>query len=156
MELILLKFDNKVATERKKKMAARKIIRDQMILMRKSTDAKPDDKKIAEDLRDTLLANKDKAIGLAANMIGKSKKIIAVFIGPFPVVMLNPKIVKSEGKYLTEEGCLSLDGVRKTARYEKIWVEYEDLSFTKRSAEYDGIAAEAIQHEIDHTKGKII
>ena len=83
-------------------MTAQNIIHDQLFLSQKSTSANRADLKVAEDLRDTLLANRDKAVGLAANMIGKNKRIIAFYVGPLPLVMLNPQITKKSGEYLTE------------------------------------------------------
>jgi peptide deformylase len=101
-------------------MTAQNIIHDQLFLSQKSTSANRSDLKVAEDLRDTLLANRDKAVGLAANMIGKNKRIIAFYVGLLPLVMINPQITKKSGEYLTEEGCLSLSGERKTKRYRTI------------------------------------
>lgn len=93
---------------------------------------------------------------MAANMIGENKDIIAVTVGFFNIVMFNPKIVSKSGEYETEEGCLSLDGIRKTKRYEEIEVEYLDISFKKQRKKYSGFTAQIIQHEIDHLSGIII
>lgn len=93
---------------------------------------------------------------MAANMIGESKNIIAVTVGFFNIVMFNPKIVSKNGEYETEEGCLSLDGVRKTKRFEEIEVEYLDINFKKQRKKYSGFTAQIIQHEIDHLNGIII
>lgn len=137
-------------------MTVQNIIHDQLFLSQKSTSANRADLKIAEDLRDTLLANRDKAAGLAANMIGKNKRIIAFYVGPLPLVMLNPRIIRRSGEYLTSEGCLSLNGERKTKRYKTITVTYQNISLETKTQEFTGFIAEVIQHEIDHCEGILI
>ena len=137
-------------------MTAQNIIHDQLFLSQKSTSANRADLKVAEDLRDTLLANRDKAIGLAANMIGKNKRIIAFYVGLLPLVMLNPQITKKSGEYLTEEGCLSLSGERKTKRYRTITVTYQDMNLNTKTQEFTDFIAEVIQHEVDHCEGILI
>ena len=137
-------------------MTAQNIIHDQLFLSQKSTSANRADLKIAEDLRDTLLVNRDKAAGLAANMIGKNKRIIAFYVGPLPLVMLNPQIIRRSGEYLTSEGCLSLNGERKTKRYKTITVTYQNISLETKTQEFTGFIAEVIQHEIDHCEGILI
>ena len=137
-------------------MTVQNIIYDQLFLSHKSTSANRADLKIAEDLRDTLLANRDKAAGLAANMIGKNKRIIAFYVGPLPLVMLNPRIIRRSGEYLTSEGCLSLNGERKTKRYKTITVTYQNMSLETKTQEFTGFIAEVIQHEIDHCEGILI
>lgn len=137
-------------------MTAQNIIHDQLFLSQKSNSANRADLKIAEDLRDTLLANRDKAAGLAANMIGKNKRIIAFYVGPLPLVMLNPRIIRRSGEYLTSEGCLSLNGERKTKRYKTITVTYQNMSLETKTQEFTGFIAEVIQHEIDHCEGILI
>lgn len=137
-------------------MTAQNIIHDQLFLSQKSTSANRADLKIAEDLRDTLLANRDKAAGLAANMIGKNKRIIAFYVVPLPLVMLNPQIIRRSGEYLTSEGCLSLNGERKTKRYKTITVTYQNMSLETKTQEFTGFIAEVIQHEIDHCEGILI
>lgn len=137
-------------------MTAQNIIHDQLFLSQKSTSANRADLKVAEDLRDTLLANRDKAVGLAANMIGKNKRIIAFYVGPLPLVMLNPQITKKSGEYLTEEGCLSLSGERKTKRYRMITVTYQDMNLSTKTQEFTDFIAEVIQHEVDHCEGILI
>ncbi|ATO53112.1 peptide deformylase [Lactobacillus amylovorus] len=137
-------------------MTAQNIIHDQLFLSQKSTSANRADLKVAEDLRDTLLANRDKAVGLAANMIGKNKRIIAFYVGPLPLVMLNPQITKKSGEYLTEEGCLSLSGERKTKRYRTITVTYQDMNLSTKTQEFTDFIAEVIQHEVDHCEGILI
>lgn len=137
-------------------MTAQNIIHDQLFLSQKPTSANRADLKVAEDLRDTLLANRDKAVGLAANMIGKNKRIIAFYVGPLPLVMLNPQITKKSGEYLTEEGCLSLSGERKTKRYRTITVTYQDMNLNTKTQEFTDFIAEVIQHEVDHCEGILI
>lgn len=137
-------------------MTAQNIIHDQLFLSQKSTSANRADLKVAEDLRDTLLANRDKAVGLAANIIGKNKRIIAFYVGLLPLVMLNPQITKKSGEYLTEEGCLSLSGERKTKRYRTITVTYQDMNFNTKTQEFTDFIAEVIQHEVDHCEGILI
>lgn len=137
-------------------MTAQNIIHDQLFLSQKSTSANRADLKVAEDLRDTLLANRDKAVGLAANMIGKNKRIIAFYVGLLPLVMLNPQITKKSGEYLTEEGCLSLSGERKTKRYRTITVTYQDMNLNTKTQEFTDFIAKVIQHEVDHCEGILI
>lgn len=137
-------------------MTAKNIIHDQLFLMQKSTPANKQDMQIAIDLRDTLLANKDKAAGLAANMIGKNKRIIAFYVMGMPMIMLNPQIVRKSGEYLATEGCLSLDGERPAKRYKEITVEYQNMNLEHVTQEFTGFIAETIQHEIDHCDGKLI
>lgn len=137
-------------------MTAQNIIHDQLFLSQKSTSANRADLKVAEDLRDTLLANRDKAVGLAANMIGKNKRIIAFYVGLLPLVMLNPQITKKSGEYLTEEGCLSLSGELKTKRYRTITVTYQDMNLNTKTQEFTDFIAEVIQHEVDHCEGILI
>lgn len=137
-------------------MTAQNIIHDQLFLSQKSTSANRADLKIAEDLCDTLLANRDKAAGLAANMIRKNKRIIAFYVGPLPLVMLNPRIIRRSGEYLTSEGCLSLNGERKTKRYKTITVTYQNMSLETKTQKFTGFIAEVIQHEIDHCEGILI
>ncbi|MBQ3110864.1 MAG: peptide deformylase [Clostridia bacterium] len=134
----------------------RNIIKD-IFIFRKAEEATQADLNIAQDLLDTLNANKAICVGMAANMIGFNKRIIS-FMTPFGAsVLINPYIVShSKEYYETEEGCLSLSGVRKTKRYEKITVEYTDMAFKSHRAEFSGYTAQIIQHEIDHCEGVII
>jgi len=134
----------------------RPINRDTFILSKKSTPASLVDMNTVTDLCDTLRANLDRCVGMAANMIGVNKRIIAIAIGPMVIPMLNPVILSKSGPYETEEGCLSLSGVRKTTRYQVIEVEYQDTSFKKRRQTYEGFAAQIIQHEVDHLEGILI
>ena len=133
-----------------------KVIKDPMFLAQKSVDATREDAQVIVDLLDTLRAHLDHCVGMAANMIGVKKRIIVVAAGPFQVPMINPVIVKKSGAYQTEEGCLSLDGVRPCKRYQKIEVEYLDQNFKKQRGKYSGWTAQIIQHEIDHCNGVVI
>lgn len=134
----------------------RPIVKDIMILGRKSEPATKDDAHIITDLKDTLAANHDRCVGMAANMIGFNKRIIIYSSALFDVVMINPVIVCKKGEYETEEGCLSLDGERKTKRYKEIEVEYLDCDFKKQRGVYKDFVAQIIQHECDHLEGIII
>lgn len=125
-------------------------------LGQKSADAVKEDIDIGRDLMDTLAANRERCVGMAANMIGVKKRIIIVNMGITDVVMYNPVIVKKDTPYEAEEGCLSLDGVRKTTRYRNIEVEYLDSKWKKQRQKYTGWTAQIIQHEIDHCEGIII
>lgn len=137
-------------------MAVKNIMRDPMFLAQKSEPATEADKQTVDDLLDTLGANAEKCVGMAANMIGVKKNIIVVSSGPFRFAMINPKITKRSGAYRTEEGCLSLDGVRPCTRYQEIEVDYYDRAFRKQHGKYTGWTAQIIQHEIDHCNGVII
>ena len=132
------------------------IVRDIFFLGQKSEEATKQDLSVGQDLQDTLIANQDRCVGMAANMIGIKRRIIIVNIGFVNIVMYNPVIVKRDSPYETEEGCLSLDGVRKTIRYENIEVEYLDSSWKKHRQQYSGWTAQIIQHEVDHLNGIII
>ena len=125
-------------------------------LSQKSEPSTIADKQLAVDLIDTLAANRERCVGMAANMIGVKKRTIVVNVGFMNVIMHNPKIVSMSKKYETEEGCLSLDGVRKTERYENIEVEYQDINFKPMKQKFSGWTAQIIQHECDHLEGKII
>ena len=134
----------------------REIVKDKLFLQIKSSPAVPGDEKALDDLIDTLRANSEHCVGMAGNMIGVSKRIIAFYAGPFVVGMMNPKLVSKSGAYEAEEGCLSLEGTRKTIRYEAIEVEYEDRQFQRKRMKYSGWTAQIIQHEIDHLEGILI
>lgn len=137
-------------------MTAKTIIKDQWRLMQKANDADQNDLVVGKDLLDTLLANRERAAGLAANMIGVNKRVITFYAGPLAIVMYNPEIVAKSGSYQTEEGCLSLVGTRPTTRYETIVVKYQDQNFERKTQEFTGFIAEVIQHEIDHCQGILI
>ena len=132
------------------------IMRDVLFLSQKSEEATKEDAQIIRDLLDTLQANTEQCVGMAANMIGVKKRIIAVNMGFINVAMVNPVILKKSKPYETEEGCLSLSGIRKTKRYEEIEVEYLDQNFKKQRQKYSGWIAQIIQHEVDHCNGIII
>lgn len=135
----------------------RPICRDVLFLSRKSETAGKEDIPTAIDLADTLRANSARCVGMAANMIGVLKKIIAVQTESGILIMLNPVIVgRSKESYEASEGCLSLTGERTAKRYERITVEYKDLSMKKQRGIYEGFTAQIIQHEIDHLSGIII
>lgn len=134
----------------------KKITRDPMFLAQKSVDATEADKQVISDLLDTLRANLDHCVGMAANMIGVSKNIIVVAAGPFQFAMINPVIAKKTGAFQIEEGCLSLDGVRPCTRYKEIEVDYLDTNFKKQHGKYIGWTAQIIQHEVDHCNGIVI
>ena len=134
----------------------KKIMRDPFFLAQKSEDATEADRQVVMDLLDTLRANLDRCVGMAANMIGVRKNIIVVAAGPFQFAMINPVITKKSGAYKTEEGCLSLDGVRPCTRYEEIEVDYLDQNFKRQHGKYSGWTAQIIQHEIDHCRGIVI
>ncbi len=134
----------------------RPIMHDPLFLAQKSTPATTMDIKIITDLQDTLRANLDHCVGMAANMIGEKKRIIVFCNGPMLMIMVNPKITACSGEYETEEGCLSLKGVRKTKRYQKITVKYLDQTFKQRTDTFEGFTAQIIQHEIDHCNGILI
>ena len=132
------------------------IIRDVILLSRISQKANVTDRSIGENLLDTLTANAEGCAGLAANMIGESKRIIAFFDGDKPVLMYNPEILSKAGAYQTEESCLSLDGVRSVRRYKMIRVRFLNEAFRVRICHYAGFTAQVIQHEIDHCDGILI
>lgn len=134
----------------------RQIVRDTFFLAQKSEPATGKDKQIAVDLLDTLEANSDRCVGMAANMIGFNKRVIVFNMGKQNIVMFNPVIIKKEQPYETEEGCLSLNGVRPTVRYENIEVEYQDMKLRKQKGTFSGFTAQIIQHECDHLEGIII
>lgn len=134
----------------------KEIVKDVMFLSQKAEKATEKDKYIANDLLDTLKANRNRCVGLAANMIGYNKAIICVSGGLYDFVMINPVITSRSGDYETEEGCLSLIGERRCKRYKEIEVDYLDINFNKQHGKYTEFVAEIIQHEIDHTNGIII
>lgn len=134
----------------------RPIVKDVFFLGQKSEPATRQDLPVGQDLMDTLRANQDRCVGMAANMIGVRKKVIIVNMGIMNVVMYNPVIVKKDTPFETEEGCLSLTGVRRTTRYQNIEVEYLDGSWKKKRQKYTGWTAQIIQHECDHLEGIVI
>ena len=126
------------------------------IFSKKATPATEADRQVITDLLDTLRANREICVGMAANMIGVNKAIIVVAAGPFQFAMVNPVITKKSGEYTTEESCLSLDGARNCTRYKEIEVDYLDQNFKPQHGKYSGWTAQIIQHEIDHCNGIII
>ena len=134
----------------------RPIMHDPLFLAHKSEPATEEDRQIITDLMDTLRANLDRCVGMAANMIGEKKRIIVFCNGPMQMVMVNPQITAKSGEYETEEGCLSLAGVRKTKRYQRITVRWLDQAFQPRTGSFEGFTAQIIQHEIDHCDGILI
>ncbi|MCI5517792.1 peptide deformylase [Roseburia sp. MUC/MUC-530-WT-4D] len=134
----------------------KKIVKGKQIFAKKAQPATEADKQVITDLLDTLKANRDACVGMAANMIGVNKSIIVVSAGPFQFAMVNPVITKKSGVYETEESCLSLIGVRPCTRYEEIEVDYLDQNFKPQHGKYSGWTAQIIQHEIDHCNGVVI
>ena len=134
----------------------KKIVRDPMFLQQNSEPATEADKQVIQDLLDTLRANQEHCVGMAANMIGVRKRIIVVAMGPFHFAMVNPVITKRSGEYQTEESCLSLDGVRPCTRYKEIEVDYLDQDFRPQHGKYKDFTAQIIQHEVDHFEGILI
>ena len=132
------------------------IMRDETFLAIPSEPATKDDLQVAQDLLDTLTAHAEGCVGMAANMIGVSKRIIVFDNEGTYMVMFNPEIVKASDRYETEEGCLSLVGRRTTKRYQSIKVKYQNADFQTRYKTYTGWTAQIIQHEIDHCNGIII
>ncbi len=135
----------------------KELIHDPILLARKSEPATQADLQVARDLLDTLQAHQQTCVGMAANMIGVTKRIIVFDDGSGPVAMLNPELLRAEGPYETEESCLSLlGGPRKTLRYRKIRLRYQNLQLQSRIKTYEGWAAQIIQHELDHCNGILI
>ena len=134
----------------------REICRDETFLSQKAAPAAPDDLATAQDLLDTLTAHKDGCVGMAANMIGVCKRIIAFDNEGTYMVIFNPVIVRQSGPYEAQEGCLSLSGVRKTKRFQTVKVQWQNEKFQTRLKTFTGWTAEIIQHEIDHCEGILI
>ena len=134
----------------------REICKDETFLVQKAAPATADDLATAQDLLDTLIAHKDGCVGMAANMIGVCKSIIAFDNEGTYMVMFNPVIVRQSGPYEAQEGCLSLTGVRKTKRFQTVKVQWQNEKFQTRLKTFTGWTAEIIQHEIDHCEGILI
>ena len=135
----------------------RELIHDPLLLARKSAPATKEDLETVRDLLDTLAAHRETCVGMAANMIGQYKKVIVFDDGGTLTAMLNPELLKAEGPYETEEGCLSLlGGPRKTKRFQKIKVRWQTPDFRTRIKTFTGWTAQIIQHEIDHCNGILI
>ena len=134
-------------------------MRDPMFLALKSQDAGKEDTQVIQDLKDTIQHYKDQCVGMAANMIGVQKRIIIFYSEESKgyQVMLNPTIIKTSGQpFQVMEGCLSLVGERKTKRFPRIKVQYQDCDMKIKMKSYDGFTAQIIQHEIDHCNGIVI
>ena len=134
----------------------RPIVRDAFFLSLAAEEASKSDLPLAKDLQDTLAANADRCVGMAGNMIGARKRVIIVAMDGKYTVMFNPVILRKDDPYEAEEGCLSLDGTRKTTRYETIEVEYRDVRWNRRKGRFSGFTAQIIQHEADHLEGILI
>ena len=134
----------------------KELVHDEEFLAKPSQPATAEDAQIAQDLVDTLESIKDECAGLAANMIGVLKRIIAVEAEDGYLVLFNPVILKKSGQYEAEEGCLSLEGVRKTKRWQSIKVQYQTMDGKPRIKTFTGWTAQIIQHEIDHCDGILV
>lgn len=132
------------------------IVRDPLFLAQKSVPATEADKQVVQDLLDTLRANLDRCVGMAANMIGVRKNTLFVAMDPFQFGHDQSSDHQKERGFQTEEGCLSLDGVRPCTRYKEIEVDYLDQNYKKQHGTYTGWTAQIIQHEIDHCHGIVI
>ena len=133
-----------------------KIMKDEAFLAHKSVPASPEDLPVAQDLLDTLTAHKGGCVGMAANMIGINKRIIAFDNEGKYMVMFNPEIIKKSDSYESEEGCLSLTGIRRARRWKSIKVQYQNEKFQTRFKTFTGWTAQIIQHEIDHCNGILV
>ncbi|MBQ1491995.1 MAG: peptide deformylase [Blautia sp.] len=134
----------------------RPIVQDVFFLAKKSEAATQEDAPVVQDLLDTLQANQDRCIGIAANMISVRKRMMVVSTGLFPLVLINPIIVKKSGPFEAVESCLSLPGARKALRYKVIEVNYLDKNFNAKQKTFEGLTAQVIQHEMDHFEGRLI
>ena len=134
----------------------KKIVKDILFLSQVSQPASQEDLYLARDLQDTLLENRETCVGLAATMIGVQKRVITFNLGLVTVVMFTPVLLSFEGSYETEEGCLSLVGVRPTKRYETITVAYRDRKWQEQTITLTGFPAQMCKHELDHLEGRII
>ena len=134
----------------------REIMRDETFLAQKAEPATSEDLPVARDLLDTLDANTEHCVGMAANMIGVNKRIIVFDNEGAYMVMFNPEIIKQTSPYQTEERCLSLEGTRPTKRWKSIKVRYQNEKFQERFKTFTGWTAQIIQHEVDHCEGIII
>ena len=134
----------------------KKIVKDAMFLSQPSQKATVGDVTVIQDLKDTLKANEDRCVGMAANMIGERKCILICAIGPGSLILVNPEIISREGLYETREGCLCHEGERPVKRYRSIRVKYLDEQFHPQERTFMGFPAQIIQHEMDHFEGKLI
>ena len=134
----------------------RPIVRDVLFLSRKSEPVARRDRALERDLRDTLQANRERCVGMAANMIGVGRRAIIVNVGFMDVVMYNPVLCSKDTPYEAEEGCLSLDGTRRATRWQNIEIEYRDAGWRLCRQRFSGWVAQIIQHEMDHLEGVVI
>ena len=134
----------------------KEIVKDTFFLSRKSELATINDAYIIDDLLDTLTFHKERCVGIAANMLGYLKTMMVVNDNGKYIILINPVVLKAEGLYKTQEGCLSHIGEREVQRYRKIKVEYLDEKYKKKIKTYEGYTAQIIQHELDHFEGKLI
>ena len=134
----------------------KEIMTNEVFLAQKAEPATPEDLSVGQDLLDTLEANKERCVGMAANMIGVNKRIIVFDNEGTYMVMFNPEIIKRSGPYQAEEGCLSLEGTRPAKRWQSIKVRYQNEKFQERFKTFTGWTAQIIQHEVDHCAGIII
>ena len=134
----------------------KEIMKNEVFLAQKAEPAAAEDLPVAQDLLDTLAANKERCVGMAANMIGVNKRIIVFDNEGTYMVMFNPEIIKRSGPYQAEEGCLSLAGTRPAKRWQSIKVRYQNEKFQERFKTFTGWTAQIIQHEVDHCEGIII
>mgnify|MGYP000124592780 FL=1 len=134
----------------------REICKDEAFLSQRAEPAMVDDLSVAQDLLETLEAHREGCVGMAANMIGVNKRIIVFDNEGSYMAMFNPEIVKQSGPYEAEEGCLSLNGTRKTKRFRSVKVQYQNAKFQMRLKTFTGWTAQIIQHEIDHCEGILI
>jgi len=132
------------------------IVKDIFFLQQKSELASKTDLYLAQDLQDTLLANQENCVGLAANMIGVKKRVIIFMYGMVPIIMFNPVLRAKSGPYQTEEACLSLVGSRSTTRYQEITVDYLDRNWKPQTITLKDFPAQICQHELDHLEGILI
>lgn len=133
-----------------------KLVKDPLFLQQIAKEATKEDIQIGTDLLDTLAFHRENCLGMAANMIGESKRIIVVSMGFVDLVMFNPKVVSQKEPYQTEESCLSLTGSRPTKRFAEIKVEYRDHNWRRKSLTLSGLPAQICQHELDHLEGILI
>lgn len=134
----------------------RPINHDPTFLAQPARSATSADLNIATDLVDTLQAHQQNCLGMTANMIGQNVAIIAIYLGQLPVVMINPQLLAKKGPYQTKEGCLSLSGQRNCQRFKEIDLTFFDQQLHRQQIHLTGLAAETVQHELDHLAGRLI
>jgi len=134
----------------------RPIVKDVLFLMKPSAPATRADLSLARELRDTLAFHREGCVGMAANMIGISKRVIIISVGTADIVMFNPVVLSRSQPYEAQEGCLSLEGTRKALRYQRLEIEYRDEGWKKKKVNLTGWTAQICQHELDHLEGIII